>query len=135
MEGGSLPFRENLRLKPISQLQDEQKTHLILSSLTELANPTNDSRLKCDPLTQFQLPSLGDIRTKLDNDSRRFMAKAHGFLKDERPNLSMLQVMDIGSTDTGLLDLDQDLVGTDLGDGPLVVSSRQRNVVDLRSRF
>jgi hypothetical protein len=40
----------------------------------------------------------------------------------------MFQVMDIGSTDTCFLDLDQDLVGTDLGNGPLVVSSRQRNV-------
>ena len=106
----------------MSPLQDEQKTHLILSSLTELADPTNDSRFKSDPLTQFQLPSLGNIRTKLDNDTRRFMSKAHGFLKDKRPNLSMLQVMDIRSTDTCFLDLDQDLVGTDLGDWPLVVS-------------
>jgi hypothetical protein len=40
----------------------------------------------------------------------------------------MLQVMNIGSTNSSLFDLDQDLVGTDLGDGPLIVSSRQRKV-------
>ena len=40
-------------LKSIFQLKEDQKTHLVLSSLTELANSTNYSRLKCDSLTQF----------------------------------------------------------------------------------
>jgi hypothetical protein len=50
----------------------------------------------------------------------------------------MFQVMDIGSTDTCFLDLDQDLVGTDLGDGPLFVSlakDKGGGAKDVRSRF
>ena len=39
--------------KFIFQLKEEQKTHLVLPSFTELANSTNNSRLKCDSLTQF----------------------------------------------------------------------------------
>lgn len=53
------------------------------------------------------------------NDTGTFVAEYHRFSEDEVSDSSMVQVVDVGTTDTGCLDFDEDILGANLGDGPL----------------
>ena len=60
----------------------------------------------------------------LSNDARRLVAEDHGLLDDEVADAAVDEVVDIRTTDTGLLHGDEDLIAADCSQKSLEIEHK-----------
>lgn len=94
-------------------------THLVLSALAHLTDAAPHARLQSDAVPDSEVRRSGDLRTNLDNLAAALVTETHGLLDDEGADGTVLEVVDVRATDTGLRDGDKDLVTLDLGNRAL----------------
>lgn len=96
-------------------------THVVLSTLAIRTSHTRLSRFQRNSVSRLQRRDLLSDRV---DDTGGFVAQDHGFTEHKVSDSSVVQVVHVGTADTGRLDFDEDILGSDLGNRSLQYESQ-----------